>query len=138
YFEPFRVQVINIVIGFIFLAVVTALRPVLVSAGITALEQDNPDSTIPLLIMALLFAGVTEYVMQWTRRRLLTRVLGNVVAQMRKDAFTAAVERDLAFYDENKSGKIVSRITGDTQEFADVVLVSSDVVSQIIQVTILI
>ncbi|MBZ0277746.1 MAG: ABC transporter ATP-binding protein/permease, partial [Anaerolineae bacterium] len=45
--------------------------------------------------------------------------------------------RDLAFYDTNKSGKIVSRITGDTQEFGDVVLVSSDVISQMVQVVIL-
>ena len=35
--------------------------------------------------------------------------------------FDAAIERDLAFYDENKSGKIVSRITNDTQEFNQVV-----------------
>lgn len=137
YFRPYRAQVINIVIGFLFLAGVAALRPVLIAAGISILEEGNPNRTLELLIGGLVVAAVTEYLMQWSRRRLLSTVVGHVVAQLRKDAFAAAVGRDLAFYDENKSGKIVSRITSDTQEFADVIMVSSDVVSQTIQVLIL-
>src|SRR5690606_9723595 len=55
----------------------------------------------------------------------------DVVSQLRKDAFSAAIHRDLAFYDENKSGKIVSRITSDTQELNQIILISLDIVSQI-------
>jgi ATP-binding cassette subfamily B protein len=56
---------------------------------------------------------------------------------MRKDAFAAALDRDLAFYDTHKSGKLVSRITSDTQEFGEVLLVTTDVLAQMTQVAIL-
>lgn len=138
YFSTYRTQGISIIVGYFFLAIVAALRPVLISAGINSLGEVNAASTLQLLVGAMIIAAFTEYAMQWSRRRLLSSVVGNVVARMRKDAFAAAVERDLAFYDENKSGKIVSRITSDTQEFADVIMVSSDVISQTIQVIILI
>ena len=137
YFGRHKGKVGLVLAAFAVLAVVSALRPVLVAAGVGALEETGRYDTITLIAGVLVVAAFTEYAMNWTRRRLLTVVLGNVVAQMRKDAFEAAVDRDLAFYDENKSGKIVSRITSDTQEFNDVVLVSSDVVSQMVQVVIL-
>jgi ATP-binding cassette subfamily B protein len=137
YFAPYRRQVMIIITAFISLAVVAGLRPVLISVGVAALEQPDGSNTLTLLIIALVIAAFTEYFLNWLRRRLLTRVTANLVAQMREDAFTAAMNRDLAFYDENKSGKIVSRITGDTQEFAEIILTSSDVVSQIVQVFIL-
>ncbi len=137
YFAKYRLQGLLIFVGFIVLAVVAALRPVLVSVGVSALAEPDGNNTLQLIIVVLVIAAILEFTMNWIRRRYLSRVLGHVVAQMRKDAFAAAVARDLAFYDENKSGKIVSRITGDTQEFGDVILVSSDVISQFIQVFII-
>ena len=137
YFSRYRLQVISVIVAFLVLAVVAALRPVLIASVVSALAEPDGSDTLRWIVVVLVIAAVLEYGMNWVRRRYLSRVLGNVVAQMRKDAFKAAVDRDLAFYDENKSGKIVSRITSDTQEFGDVILVSSDVISQLIQVFII-
>ncbi|MEO1643945.1 MAG: ABC transporter ATP-binding protein [Chloroflexota bacterium] len=124
-----------IVAGFTTLAIVSALRPILIAEGIDALE--NSQNFLMLILGGLIASAVIEYAANWVRRRLLTRVIGNVVANMRTDSFNAAVGRDLAFYDRNKTGKIVSRITSDTQEFGDVLLFTSDVLSQLISVTFL-
>lgn len=137
YLGQYRGKVALLVFSVLVLALVAALRPVLIAAGVTALEQGNPNNTLQLLIGVLLVAAVTEFALNWVRRLMTSQAIGGVVAQMRKDAFAAAVARDLAFYDENKSGKVVSRITGDTQEFGDVVLILSDVISQVVQVGIL-
>ena len=40
-------------------------------------------------------------------------------------------------YRDKKTGKVVSRITSDTQEFGDVLLFTSDVISQLISVFVL-
>ncbi len=138
YFIPYRRQVIIIIVAFFALAIVAGLRPVLISIGVAALAVPDGSNTLTLLFVVLVVASFTEYFLNWLRRRVLTRVTANIIAQMREDAFAAAMNRDLAFYDENKSGKIVSRITGDTQEFAEIILTSSDVISQIIQVVILV
>jgi ATP-binding cassette subfamily B protein len=132
YILRYRRAVVGIVIGFTIFAILSALRPVLIAEGVDVLASDM--SIIPLLLGALFVAAIVEYLANWLRRRLLSRVIGNMVAQMRKDSFSAAVERDLAFYDTNKTGKIVSRITSDTQEFGDVILFTSDVMSQLISV----
>ena len=57
---------------------------------------------------------------------------------LREDAFESAARQDLSFYDEYSSGRIVSRITSDTEEFGQVVTLSTDVVNQLFVALILI
>ncbi len=136
YVKKFGRNVTMIVIAVLILSVVVALRPILISAGIDALETSN--NVLQLILIGLFLSAVFEYAANWMRRRLLSKVIGSIVARMRDDSFTSAVQRDLAFYDRNKTGKIVSRITSDTQEFGDVLLFTSDVISQLISVIFLI
>lgn len=136
YIAKYRSQFAGVVSGFTLLAIVLAVRPVIISQGIDALE--NGSNTLALIIGGLTIAALIQYFANWMRRRLLSHVIGKLIAQMRQDAFRSAVNRDLAFYDRNKTGKIVSRITSDTQEFGDVLLFTSDVLSQVLSVTFLI
>ena len=63
-----------------------------------------------------------------TRRK---AVVGDVVLELRKDAFDAVLARDMSFYDEFSTGKIVSRVTSDTQDFATVVTLTLNLMSQV-------
>ncbi|MEM9951164.1 MAG: ABC transporter ATP-binding protein [Chloroflexota bacterium] len=135
YASKFGRNVGYIVAAVAILSVVVSIRPILISEGIDALE--NAQNALMLILFGLFLSAIFEYAANWVRRRLLSKVIGNIVANMRDDSFTAAVGRDLAFYDRNKTGKIVSRITSDTQEFGDVLLFTSDVVSQIISIVFL-
>ena len=47
--------------------------------------------------------------------------------------FRSAARHDLSFYDQFSSGKIVSRITSDTQDFGQLVSIITDVMSQFIE-----
>ncbi len=51
-------------------------------------------------------------------------LMGEMLLQIRKDSFETLLRNDMKFYDENKSGKLVSRVTSDT-----------DTVSQMVQLT---
>lgn len=135
YAKKFGRNVTMILVAVLILSIVVSLRPILISAGIDALEAEQ--NIVMLILGGLLFSAVFEYATNWVRRRYLTQIIGNIVANMRDSAFTAAVGRDLAFYDRNKTGKIVSRITSDTQEFGDVLLFTSDVASQLISIVFL-
>jgi ATP-binding cassette subfamily B protein len=136
YFRGYRRQVIAVLVAFVVLSVLLAFQPLLIADGVTALEEPGSNTT-QLVLIALFVAAFLEYGANWVRRILLTRIIGDIIARMRKDAFNAAVARDLAFYDENTTGKVVSRITSDTQEFGDIVLLSSDIISRLLQVFIL-
>ncbi|GAB4509621.1 MAG: ABC transporter ATP-binding protein [Anaerolineae bacterium] len=137
YFLAHKPQLITIGLGFLIVSIVTAMPTILIAAAVDILENDGSQNTLYLFVGALLVAAVVQYFANWVRRYALSQVVGTVVAEMRKDAFAAAVNRDMAFYDKNKSGKVVSRITSDTQEFADVILLTSDVIAQLFQVVIL-
>lgn len=132
YMGRYRGPIFGVIASFVVLSITASLQPILISKGVDALDDSVPFVT--LIAGAILLAAIAEYIANWNRRRLLSVVIGKVVAQMRSDAFNAAIGRDLAFYDRNKTGKIVSRITSDTQEFGDVLVFSSDVISQLISV----
>jgi ATP-binding cassette subfamily B protein len=115
----------------------SALIPILVSAGVDAVEKQQGTDTLVLIVAALFVTALVYYLVTWYRRRIVSRLIGNGISQMRKDAFAAAVNRDLAFYDDNKSGKIVSRITSDTQDFGNVLVIFSDIFTQFMEFGIL-
>ena len=128
------VMVFGLITG---LSLVASGIPILISLGIDTLQAGGDTNMLAVLVVALVLAAIFEFVFFWARTRIATRVVGDVISQMRKDAFAAAVRRDLAFYDETTSGKVVSRITSDTQEFYQVSLISLDLFSQIIEVVVL-
>ena len=60
-----------------------------------------------------------------------------MVLKLREDVFDATIRHDLSFFDEHPSGKIVSRVTSDTQDFSDVVTLTMNLLSQVLLVVIL-
>jgi len=132
YVATYKPHLLTIVVMVLIVASMNALRPILIAVGVEALEDEG--DFFSLLVAALLLSAVTEYFSNWLRHRMFNRVIAGIVNQMRKDAFAAAVHRDLAFYDDHKTGKVVSRISSDTQEFADIVQIASVLISQLVAV----
>lgn len=122
-------------LGFLAVGIARAIRPVVISDAVDELVSGSDFLSFVFLVLTVI--AVVEYSCNYGRRRFTVVVIGRIVAQMRKDCFAAAIERDLVFYDKHKTGKVVSRITSDTQEFGDVMLLGSDVISQFLTVVIL-
>lgn len=137
YISRYKKRLTVIVITGLVTALISASFPIIISSGVGALERQAPSSTLALLIAALLATQVAQYFSNWVRRRTMSRLVADLIASLRRDALSAAVHRDMAFYDTNKSGKVLSRITSDTEEFGHVLVVSSDIVTQLTQAMIL-
>ncbi len=137
YFTAFRKRMIALAFVTIAMAIFGALMPLLVSSGVQSLVQARSDLYLVGLVIVVLLIGVSNWAANWARRLLTARVTGDVVLALRSDAFNASVKHDLSFYDEFKTGKIVSRITSDTQEFAQMVTLVTDLISQVLTVLIL-
>jgi ATP-binding cassette, subfamily B, bacterial len=93
-----------------------ALQPVIVSRGIDIMAEPTLFN-ITLISVAVLLVGSLGWTSNYARRRLTIRAIGRCSAGLGTDAFRAAAEHDLSFYDEYSSGRIQSRITSDTREF---------------------
>jgi ATP-binding cassette subfamily B protein len=137
YFAPHRRRVL--VVGAIIAAVslVGAAQPLVVSRGLDLLVA-SPDLALVIgLTAVVLVIGLLNWAGAWLRRRLTVRVIGDVMRTLRSDAFHASVRHDMSFFDEFQSGRIISRITSDTEEFSQVVLLVTDLMGQILLVLIL-
>lgn len=137
YFRPHLRRMGGIVALVILLALSGAALPILVARGVDALATSMDASLMGLLSAAVLATGIINWGANWARRRLTQRVVGDVILRLRADAFRAAIHHDLSFFDRFSSGRIVSRITSDTNEFGQVVVLVTDLSAQLVQAAIL-
>ena len=137
YFTAQRRRVAFIILLTVLMAVISAAEPVVVSKGLDSLKG-HPTLAASLLIgLIVLFIGVSDWGINWIRRRLTVRTVGDVVLNLRSLAFRAAVEHDLSFYDQFSSGRITSRINSDTNDLGNLVVIITDVSAQIFQAILL-
>jgi ABC-type multidrug transport system fused ATPase/permease subunit len=101
------------------------------SAGIGAGPGDR---VIALIAVAVVGFGAIEWLFNYLRYFLASKVVGETIFRLRVEAFSKSVRHDLSFYDEHSSGKVVSRITTDTEDFANVIGLVVDFLSQVVLV----
>jgi len=142
YFRPYRWQVILIAVAITLNSAAGTGGPILISKGIDLLRvygrgDRAPTETILLLVGGVLLLGVSAWVFNYIQQLFSARVVGNVVLKLREDVFDATIRHDLSFYDEHPSGKIVSRVTSDTQDLSEVVSLVTNLLSQVLLVGLL-
>ena len=133
YFQPHMTRIVIIGIMLILVSLASAAAPILVGQAVDLLGENVDMNAITLISLAVLVTGLIIWGANWIRRRLTSRAVGDVVMTLRTNAFDASAGHDLSFFDEFSSGRIVSRITSDTQEFAQVVVLVTDLISQVVQ-----
>jgi ATP-binding cassette subfamily B protein len=121
----------------VIMSLVGAVTPIVTGRALDFLQAPNPWLVLFAIPAAVTFVGVADWALNWVRRSLTVRVLGDVVLTLRTRAFRAAAEHDLSFYDQFSSGRIVSRINSDTNDLSNLVVIVTDVAAQFIQAVIL-
>jgi ATP-binding cassette, subfamily B, bacterial len=137
YFRPKRKEVIGAVLMVTAGSIMFSQIPIFMSRVLDRINAGEPIAAVLPMMLAIVAFAVGDYLFFWLRRRLVGRVVAEVIGTLREDAFRAAINRDLSFYDENKTGKIVSRITNDTQELNSIIVISGDIVGQFMEFLIL-
>jgi ATP-binding cassette, subfamily B, bacterial len=130
YFIPAKRQM-QIVAGLVVCSsVMDTVIPLSLARGVDGLSRSRTLAAAGILVAVILLAGMLSWTFNFIRQWYTARAVGDVVLQLRLDAFNAVLDRDLSFYDEYPSGRIVSRVTSDTQDFSNVVTLSLNLVSQ--------
>ncbi|NPA92758.1 MAG: ABC transporter ATP-binding protein [Chloroflexi bacterium] len=137
YFRPYTARLAAIVVAIAVVSLAGAALPILVARSVDAMRSTLSAHTAAVLTGLVLLVGVVTWAANWVRRRLTVRTVADIVLQLRQDAFHAVVEHDLSFFDEFSSGRVVSRITSDTRDFGQVVVLITDLSSQVLQSLIL-
>jgi ATP-binding cassette subfamily B protein len=139
YFRPWlgRLAVISALVTLMSLFGVAL--PIVVSSGVEVLvsNQENSVAVTTTLVVIVLALGILNWLVNWARRVQTGKLIADVILAMRKDAFTAVMNHDLSFFDKYQSGRIVSRVTSDTDEFARVAVLITDLITQLLLVVML-
>jgi ATP-binding cassette subfamily B protein len=138
YFRPHRRRVATVGLLIAFQSLIGAAQPLVVSRGLDLLVESSAMEVLAGLVAIVLAIGILYWAGNWLRRRLTARVIGDAVRTLRTDAFESSVRHDMSFFDEFQSGRIISRITSDTQEFSQVVLLITDLIGQLLLVLVLV
>lgn len=137
YFRPKAARMALIAFGIVAHSLMGAAFPVLISAGLDRIVEEWSTGLVVALVAAVLVTGVLSWVFNFVQRWYTAKVVGDVVLDLREDAFAAVLDRDMSFYDEHPSGKVVSRVTSDTDDFATVVTLTLNLVSQVMLVVVI-
>lgn len=134
YFQPEAPRML--IVGFTTLldALARAIVPIVISRGVDDVQRTQDDSLIIAYGVIVAVLGASAWLFNLIRRSLTAEAVGNVVLRLREDAFDAVMKRDLSFYDQFPSGKIVSRVTSDTQAFSNVVTLTIELIGQLLLV----
>jgi ABC-type multidrug transport system fused ATPase/permease subunit len=138
YFEPYTRRMILVGIMLTLNSAAGTGGPILISSAIDLIEEDASTRFILLLAGGVLLMGVARWGFNFIRQWFSAQVVGDVVLDLREDVFEATIAHDLSFYDEHPSGKIVSRVTSDTQDFSTVATLVMDLLSQVMLVLLLV
>ena len=80
----------------------------------------------------ILLLSLSDWGFSALDRALSARAVSNVVLRLRRAVFDAILGHDLSFFDRYATGGVVSRVLSDTQAFSEVVMMTIDVVGQVV------
>lgn len=134
YFRPHWSKVLLVAFMVTLISLTATITPIIISRGIDSLAG-NPQLQLLLTLAAVVTVlGALGWLFNYVSLWFSARAVGDVVLALREDAFRAVMRRDLSFFDQFASGRIVSRVTSDTQDFATVVTLTVDLLSQLVLV----
>ncbi len=137
YFRPQISRLLIVAVVIVGVSLVDSGLPVLISKGIDTIQLDPNVRNVIVIALLITVAASLSWALNYVRRRVGAEVIGDVVLKIREDAFDAVSRRDLSFYDTYSSGKIVSRVTSDTQQFSQTVTLVVDLLSQLLLIVLL-
>lgn len=138
YFKPHGRKMFTVALMIVLASLMQTGIPILISRGIDALGARPQIGLIVGLAAVVLVLSCLAWGFNYLRQKLSGEAVGDVVLAIRQDSFNAVTRRDLSFYDEFPSGKVVSRVTSDTQDFTQVVTLVTDLISQLLIVVLVV
>ncbi len=137
YFKPEAGRILTVAVMVVIGSAANTGVPIAVSYALDAIVRDSSTSTLLKATLLVTALSCIAWVVNLVRRTFSAEAVGNVVLKLREESFDAVVRRDLSFYDSIPSGKIVSRVTSDTQALSQTVTLAIDLFSQSLTVILL-
>lgn len=95
--------------------------PLLLSDILDQFDRNSTKQKVVIFAVLFIVLNVMSWVLGYIQKRCTKETLLEVNRDIQNASFDASVTKDMSFFDENSSAKIISRITGDTESLSNVV-----------------
>ena len=127
-----------IIITLFLASVSSSVVPAVISIGLDEIDSTDSLGTLIATITVLLVSFyILAFIFNYLTQSRSGRLVGDVIVTLRMDMFNALMNRDIGFYDKTSTGKIVSRVTNDTNDFGSVISLTTNLFSQLLVVVLL-
>jgi ABC-type multidrug transport system fused ATPase/permease subunit len=134
YFTPYRRNIIGMSLGISTAAIFATLVPLVLSNALDAIVDGVEQSVITNLILVVLAFGVFQFGLNAYQQILTARTVQRAVFDLRVEAFDALLRRDMSFFAENPSGKVASRVTNDSNDYGQIITLTTSLIGQVLVV----
>ncbi len=132
YLGPYKIMLISIIFGILISAVVTIFPPIMVQNAFDALEINSAWTVVFPYALGYVLLSLILWILQVVLGILVTIITQKVIKQIQIDTYISLQAHDMKFFDTNATGRIMSRITNDSQELADMLNVITQFISNIL------
>jgi len=119
YFKKYKKSMIIVIIVVALASLVGGTIPFITGRVIKLLELDSEISTLILVIISIFLLNFLGFIFNFINQTFTARVVNKVVFDLREDVNHSVLMQDMSFFDKFPTGKIVSRINSDTQNFGE-------------------
>ena len=139
YLGPYKVMLLSIIFGILISAVVTIFPPTMVQNAFDVLSSGSAWTVVLPFALGYVLLSLLLWIIQVLLGIMVTIVTQKVIKQIQIETYISLQEHDMVFFDTNATGRIMSRITNDSQELADMLNVVTQFISNVlILVTVLV
>jgi len=132
-----RRQLAGIILLILLNSVLGTAGPLLMTRSIDAALGATSVRPILWLAVGILGAGLLGWGAEYVRQSLSSRSTAALVEDLRGDAFGAAIDQDMSFYDENTTPEVASRIASDAYDVGQLVSLTTNLLSEATVVVVL-
>lgn len=137
YFQTHSKKMLIVIIFLVLSSLTAGILPYLTSLIIRQLEGTNLAAVIAGLVVATLIMNVSTYIFNYINKSISADILNSVTYQLRADVEANVLLQDMSFFDKYPTGKIVSRINSDSQNFFEMAQIFMDSISSFLVVIIM-
>ncbi len=122
-------------------ALVSIIVPLGLAIGLDQLFKAPEDRNLTIIIAATvgyMLLLTLEWILTYVTTVNSQKLQSHVTYDLRRDIFSRVNNHEIAFFDQNKTGKIMSRISGDTFQLGGVLTSIMDLGSVILRATLII
>jgi len=130
-----RKRLLLILFLFLINTSISIVVPLFLRSGIDEIGADNPNFD---LIQGLGFGNLLGTIVLWFFLYLIIRaewtIIARTVTTLRLRMFIKLQEHDLSFYDQNKTGRIMSRVVNDAWQLGNFMLIFVEITANFITI----